>query len=81
MREILSYIVLLEIGFKKGKIAEILGFTTRNCGIMVTNNTNNTTELETQYPICTLLITHLQKTEIFSTQIQEIWTLPPFINH
>jgi hypothetical protein len=81
MRETLSYIVLLEIGFKKGKIAEILGFTIRNCGIMVANNTNNTTELAMQHPICTLLITHLQQTEILSTHIPEIWTLPMFINH
>jgi hypothetical protein len=73
--------VLLEIGSKKGKITEILGFTTRKCGIVVANNTSNKTELEMQHPICTLLITYLQQTEIFIMHIPEIWTLALFINH
>jgi len=86
MSEILSNTVLLQMGFKHEKLqnnnSENLGFTTRNCGIVLTNNkylTYNRTGKTTIY--FTLLIIYQQQTEIFSTYIQEIWRIQMFINH
>jgi hypothetical protein len=83
IREILSNTVLLQMGSKseksKMKTSEILGFTTRNGGIVVTSNKYlpyNRTGNTTPY-----LCTHLQQTEIFSTHIIEIWRIKMFVNH
>ena len=86
MSEILSNTVLLEMSFKHEKLqhnnSENLGFTTRNCGIVVTNNKNFPYNRAGKTTLnFTLLIIYQQQTDIFSTYIQEIWTIQMFINH
>jgi hypothetical protein len=77
MSKILSNTVLLEMGFKHKKLqynnSETLGFATRNCGIVVTNNKNLLYDRDGNITLnFTLLIIYQQQTEIFNKHIQEI---------
>jgi hypothetical protein len=76
--ETLSKTVILEMGFKNENLQytlqKLIGFIIRNCCIMVANKKYLTYDRTGNATQCLyMLITYLQQSVIFSTNIQETW--------